>query len=74
MVQLKRSQHPSEEVRGWEGVRLTTEGKRPEVVREVIHDHQTILVTGEAQYQGGPKVIVDEIKWARGAGRRRDEM
>jgi hypothetical protein len=58
---------------GGKGVRLTMEGKSPEVVREVIQDHQIVLVTGEAQYRGGPKVTVDEIKGASGAKRGRGE-
>ena len=47
MIELSR--HPREEVRKvGEGVRLATEGKGPQVVREVIKDDQIIPITRDA--------------------------
>lgn len=66
------SQHPSKDVReGGECVRLMRDGKSPEVMREVNQDHKIVLVTGEARYQGGPKVTMDEIKGDSCAGHGR---
>jgi hypothetical protein len=70
----ERSRHPHKEIRKVrEGVRLTTEEKGPQVVREVIQNDQIVSTTGDAGNRGCPKVTVDEIEGATSAGQGRRE-
>src|SRR6185437_751268 len=65
------SGHPGKEVEeGGEGLRLGTQRKRPRVVREVVDHHQIVLVAREAEYRGGPQVIVNEVECMRRMRRR----
>jgi hypothetical protein len=66
------SGHPGKEVNeGGEGVRLSTQRESPGVVREIINDHQIILITRNAEYRRSPHITVDEIKSMRSMRRRR---
>jgi hypothetical protein len=49
------------------GVRLTTEGKGPQIVREVIQNGEIVPHTGDAGKGGCPKVTVDEVEGASSA-------
>jgi hypothetical protein len=54
------SGHPGEEVKkGGEGVRLGTQREGPGVVREVINDHQIILITRNAEYRRSLHITVN---------------
>jgi hypothetical protein len=57
--------------KGGEGVRLSTQREGPGVVREIINDHQIILITRNAEYRGSPHITVDKIKSMRSMRRRR---
>jgi hypothetical protein len=60
------SGHPGKEVnKGGEGVRLSTQREGPGVVREIINDHQIILITRNVEY------TVDKIKSMRSMRRGR---
>jgi hypothetical protein len=66
------SGHPSKEVKkGGEGVRLGTQREGLGVVREIINDHQIILITRNAEYRRSSHIIVDKIKSMRNMRRRR---
>jgi hypothetical protein len=66
------SGHPGKEVKnGGEGVRLSTQRESPGVVREIINDHQIILITRNAKYRGSPHITVDKIKSMCSMRRRR---
>jgi hypothetical protein len=66
------SGHPSKEVnKGGEGVRLSTQREGPGVVREIINDHQIILITRNVEYRGSPHITVDKIKSMRSMRRGR---
>jgi hypothetical protein len=56
------SGHPGKEVKGGEGVRLSTQREGPGVVREIINDHQIILITSNVEYRRSPHITVDKIK------------
>jgi hypothetical protein len=57
--------------KGEEGVRLGTQREGPGVVREIINDHQIILITRNAEYRRIPHITVDKIKSMRSMRRRR---
>jgi hypothetical protein len=57
--------------KGGEGVRLGTQREGPGVVREIINDHQIILITRNAEYRRSPHITVDKIKSMRNMRRRR---
>jgi hypothetical protein len=40
-------------------------------VRDIINDHQIILITRNAEYRGSPHITVDKIKSMRSMRRRR---
>jgi hypothetical protein len=66
------SGHPGKEVKkGGEGVRLSMQREGPGVVREIINDHQIILITRNAEYRRSPHITVDKIKNMRSMRRRR---
>jgi hypothetical protein len=66
------SGHPGTEVKkGVEGVRLGTQRESPGVVREVINDHQIILITRNVEYRRSPHITVDKIKSMRSMRRRK---
>jgi hypothetical protein len=66
------SGHPVKEVKkGGEGVRLGMQREGPGVVREIINDHQIILITRNAGYRRSPHIIVDKIKSMRSMRKRR---
>jgi hypothetical protein len=66
------SGHPSKEVKkGREGVRLGTQKEGPGVVREIINNHQIILITRNAEYRRSPQITVDKIESMRSMRRRR---
>jgi cystathionine beta-lyase family protein involved in aluminum resistance len=48
--------------KGGEGVRLGTQREGLGVVREIINDHQIILITRNAEYRRSPHITVDKIK------------
>jgi hypothetical protein len=56
---------------GGEGVRLSTQREGPGVVREIINDHQIILITRNAEYRRSPHITVDEIKSMRRRRKKR---
>jgi hypothetical protein len=71
-AEAELSGHPGKEVKkGGEGVRLSTQREGPGVVREIINDHQIILITRNAEYRGSPHITVDKIKSMRSMQRRR---
>jgi hypothetical protein len=57
--------------KGGEGVRLGTQREGPRVVREIINDHQIILITRNVEYRRSPQITVDKIKSMRSMRRRR---
>jgi hypothetical protein len=57
--------------KGGEGVKLSTQREGPGVVREIINDHQIILITRNAEYRRGPHITVDKIKSMRRRRRKR---
>jgi hypothetical protein len=66
------SGHPGKAVKkGGEGVRLGTQRESPGVVREIIYDHQIILITRNAEYRRSPHITVDKIKSMRRRRRKR---
>jgi hypothetical protein len=48
--------------KGGEGVRLGTQRECPRVVRDIINDHQIILIARNAEYRRSPQITVDKIK------------
>jgi hypothetical protein len=70
--EVELSGYPGKEVKkGGEGVRLGTQREGPGVVREIIYDHQIILITRNAEYRRSPHITVDKIKSMRSMRRRR---
>jgi hypothetical protein len=70
--EAKLSGHPGKEVKkGREGVRLSTQRESPGAVREIINDHQIILITRNVEYRGSPHITVDKIKSMRRRRRKR---
>jgi hypothetical protein len=66
------SEHLGKEVKkGGEGVRLGTQMEGPGVVRDIINDHQIILITRNAEYRRSPQITMDKIKSMRSMRRRR---
>jgi hypothetical protein len=66
------SGHPGKEVKkGGEGVRLSTQREGPGVVREIINNHQIILITRNVEYRRSPHITVDKIKSMCNMRRRR---
>jgi hypothetical protein len=57
--------------KGGEGVRLGTQREGPRVVREIINDHQIILITRNVEYRRSPQITVDKIKSMRSMRRRK---
>jgi hypothetical protein len=57
--------------KGGEGVRLGTQRECPRVVRDIINDHQIILIARNAEYRRSPQITVDKIKSMRSMRRRR---
>jgi hypothetical protein len=66
------SRHPGKKVKkGGKGVRLGTQRESPGVVREIINDHQIILITRNAEYKRSPHITVDKIKNMHSMRRRK---
>jgi hypothetical protein len=61
-------------VKGGEGVTLGTQREGPGVVREIINDHQIILITRNAEYRRSPHITVDKIKSMRRRRKRKPNM
>jgi hypothetical protein len=57
--------------KGGKGVKLGTQMESPGVVREVINDHQIILITRNVEYRRSPHITVDKIKSMRSMRRGR---
>jgi hypothetical protein len=57
--------------KGGEGVRLGTQREGSGVVREIINDHQIILITRNDEYRRSPHITVDKIKSMHSMRRRR---
>jgi hypothetical protein len=57
--------------KGGKGVKLGTQMESPGVVREVINDHQIILITRNVEYRRSPHITVDKIKSMRSMRRRK---
>jgi hypothetical protein len=69
------SRHPGKEVKeGEEGVRLGTQRESPAVVREIINDHQIILIARNTKYRRCPQVTVNKIKNKRRRRKRKPNM
>jgi hypothetical protein len=60
--------------KGGEGVTLGTQREGPGVVREIINDHQIILITRNAEYRRSPHITVDKIKSMRRRRKRKPNM
>jgi hypothetical protein len=58
---------------GGEGVRLSTQRESPGVVREIINDHQIILIARKTRNRRSPHITVNKIKGMRCMRRRRRE-
>ena len=55
--------HPCKEVaKSGECIRLSTQGKSPGVIGEVINHHQVVLVARHAKYRRCLQVAMDKIK------------
>jgi hypothetical protein len=60
--------------KGGEGVKLGTQREGPGVVREIVNDHQIILITRNAEDRRSPQITVDKIKSMRRRRKRKSNM
>jgi hypothetical protein len=59
----KLSGYPGEEVcEGGECVRLQPKWEGPEKMGKIIQNHQIVFITRKAEYRGGPKITVNQVK------------